>query len=124
MAKKQMAAEQPRKMASGFQVKLDRLFAQGHQPLAVFSASNENFAVHDIEVLQSKKGPFVQMPQTSYKSGRQTVYKDIFHPITAEARHELYGAIMELYEQARAEEAMKDEEESDAEELPEQGPSM
>lgn len=59
------------------------------------------------------------MPQTSYRSGKHTVYKDIFHPITAQARQELYGAVLELYEQARAEEAMKN-----AEEVPAQGASM
>ena len=49
--------------ASGFKVKLDRLFAEDHRPLAVFSADNGQFAVHGIEVKQSAKGPFVQMPQ-------------------------------------------------------------
>ena len=29
----------------------------------------------------------------------KTVYEDIFHPITADARHELYGAVLSAYEQ-------------------------
>ena len=58
--------------ASGFHVKLDRLFAEDHRPLAVFSADNGQFAVHCIEVKHSAKGPFVQMPQVSYKSKGNT----------------------------------------------------
>ena len=95
--------------ASGFKVKLDRLFAEDHRPLAVFSADNGQFAVHGIEVKQSAKGPFVQMPQVSYKSKGNTVYQDIFHPITAEAREALYGAVMEQYQQARMEEQQEQE---------------
>ena len=64
------------------------------------------------------------MPQISYKSNGQTIYKDIFHPITAEARQELYGAVMEQYEQARAEEALKNAEEESADEVPGQGPNL
>ena len=95
--------------APGFKVKLDRLFAEDHRPLAVFSADNGQFAVHGIEVKQSAKGPFVQMPQVSYKSKGNTVYQDIFHPITAEAREALYGAVMEQYQQARMEEQQEQE---------------
>lgn len=51
--------------AFGFKVKLDRLFAEDHRPLAVFSADNGQFAVHGIEVKHGTKGPFVQMPQVS-----------------------------------------------------------
>ena len=93
----------------GFRVKLERMFAEDHRPLAIFSADNGQFAVHGIEVKQSVKGPFVQMPQVSYKSKGNTVYKDIFHPITAEAREALYGAIMEQYQQARVEEQQEQE---------------
>lgn len=42
-------AKEKANTASGFKVKLDRLFAEGHRPLAVFSADNGQFAVHGIE---------------------------------------------------------------------------
>ena len=35
--------------ATGFHVKLDRLFAEDHRPLAVFSTDNGQFAIHGIE---------------------------------------------------------------------------
>lgn len=109
---------------SGFRVQLDRLYAVGHRPLAVFSVDDGRFAVHGIQVLDSQKGPFVQMPQTSYRNKDQTIYRSIFHPITAEARQELYGTVMDLYEQARAEEALKNAEEESTDEIPDQGPNM
>lgn len=109
--------------ASGFKIKLDRLFAEDHQPLAVFSADNGQFAVHGIEVKYAAKGPFVQMPQISYRSKGNTVYQDIFHPITAEARQALYDAVMEQYQQARAEEKLQ-EQEAPENEAPGQQPVM
>ena len=101
--------------AFGFKVKLERLFAEDHRPMAVFRADNGQFAVHGIEVKRSAKGPFVQMPQVSYKSKGNTVYQDIFHPITAEARQALYDAVMERYQQARAEEKQQAQEEPEDE---------
>lgn len=110
--------------ASGIEVRLDRLFALGHYPLAVCSATIGPFVVHGMEVVGSKKGPFVQMPQVSYKKQDQTFYKDIFHPITAEARQELYGAVMQLYEQARAEEQQESDEAEAESDSQNQGPAM
>lgn len=140
---KAAAAKRQENAPSGFKVKLDRLFAEGHRPLAVFSADNGQFAVHGIQVVHSKNGPFVQMPQTSYTKQGETVYKDIFHPISAESRQELYGAVMEQYEQARIKEAQQEaragfavfaaheqaqvdeaQQEDGEDELPEQGPGM
>lgn len=109
--------------AFGFKVKLERLFAEDHRPMAVFSADNGQFAVHGIEVKRSAKGPFVQMPQVSYKSKGNTVYQDVFHPITAEARQVLYDAVMERYQQARAEEKQQAQEEPE-DEAPGQQPVM
>lgn len=109
--------------AFGFKVKLDRLFAEDHRPLAVFSADNGQFAVHGIEVKHAAKGPFVQMPQVSYRSKGNTVYQDIFHPITAEARQALCDAVMEQYQQARAEEKLQEQEDPENE-APGQQPVM
>ena len=49
----------------------------------------------------------VNMPFRSYKANGETKYVDTFHPITAEARNELYDAVKEAYEQA-LEERMAD----------------
>ena len=55
------------------------------------------FAVHGIKVIDSQKGLFVQMPQSSYEKGGQKHYTDQFHPITANAREELNAAVLDAY---------------------------
>lgn len=121
--KSKPTADEKADTAFGFKVKLDRLFAEDHRPMAVFSADNGQFAVHGIEVKHSAKGPFVQMPQVSYKSKGNIVYQDTFHPITAESRQALYDAVMERYQQARAEERQQEQEEPENE-APGQQPVM
>ena len=61
------------------------------------------FAIHGLRVIDSQKGLFVQMPQNSFQRGGKTVYSDIFHPITAEARSELNSKVLEAYKQKLAE---------------------
>ena len=58
------------------------------------------FAIHGIKIIEGEKGLFVSMPQR--KDGED--YKDVFHPITAEAREELNKQIMDAYEQKLQEE--------------------
>ena len=55
------------------------------------------------------------MSMPRYKSNERdenggAVYKDICNPITAEFREELYGNILETYEQERAGDSMTDKE--------------
>ena len=77
------------------------------------------FAVHGIKVIDSQKGLFVQMPQSSYEKGGQKHYTDQFHPITANAREELNAAVLDAYEQKLEQSDTLDEDEK----LP-FGPSM
>ncbi|MBQ8322458.1 MAG: SpoVG family protein [Clostridia bacterium] len=58
------------------------------------------FAVHGIKIVEGEKGVFVSMPQR--KDGED--YKDVFHPITAEAREEMNKQILNAYEQKLEEE--------------------
>ena len=58
------------------------------------------FAVHGIKIIEGEKGVFVSMPQR--KEGED--YKDVFHPITAEAREEMNKQILDAYEQKLQEE--------------------
>lgn len=37
------------------------------------------------------------MPQTSYEKDGETHYSEIFHPVTADARNELYNAVLTAY---------------------------
>ena len=66
----------------------------------------DSFKITNIAILENKeKGTlFVSMPR--YKSNERdeqggVVYKDVCNPITSEFREELYGNILEAYEQAK-----------------------
>ena len=98
------------------QVRIDKLLDGDSSTKAFASATIGNaFAVHDIRITEKDDKVSVFMPSRSYKSGGETKYVDTFHPITAEARTELYDAVKEAYEQA-LEQRMA--------ELEHEGPSM
>lgn len=101
--------------------RIDRMVDyEGSKVKAIASANiGGAFAIHGIRVVDSQKGTFVAMPQSSYEKDGQKHYSDLFHPISAEAREELNGAVLDAYEQKLAETDSMDE----AEELP-FGPSM
>lgn len=82
----------------------------------------DSFKITNIAILENKeKGTlFVSMPR--YKSSERdeqggVVYKDVCNPITAEFREELYGNILEAFEQAK--EADKSPREKVEAEMPE-----
>ncbi len=81
--------------------RIDRmLHREGSKVKAIASANiGGAFAVHGIKVIESDKGLFAQMPQSSYEKDGKKQYNDIFHPITADSRNELNAAVLEAYEQ-------------------------
>lgn len=81
--------------------KIDHLYTQNTSRVkAVASvAIADAYAIHGIKIVDGEKGLFVAMPQSSYKKGEKTVYADIFHPITAEARTRLIDAVYAAYEE-------------------------
>ena len=63
---------------------------------AVASVTFDNeFAVHDIKVIESQNGLFIAMPSRKTPNGE---FKDIAHPITPELRSELTKVILDAYE--------------------------
>ena len=56
---------------------------------------DDSFVVHDIKILESEKGLFVAMPSRRLPSGE---FKDIAHPINAEAREFIQKAVLNEYE--------------------------
>ncbi len=53
------------------------------------------FVVHNMKIIQGKKGKFVAMPNRKTKEGG---YKDIAHPINNETRKSIEDSILEEYE--------------------------
>ena len=99
--------------------RIDRLVDYENTQVKATASANIGgaFAIHGIRVIDSQNGLFVQMPQKSYQKDGKTEYRDIFHPVTSEARTELYEKVLEAYRQ-KLDEA---ESESEFEDLGEQG---
>ena len=63
---------------------------------AVASITLDNeFAIHDIKIIEGEKGLFIAMPSRKTPEGE---YRDIAHPISHEVREVLQKAILEAYE--------------------------
>ncbi len=73
-----------------------RIFA-GDTMKGVASVTFANsFVVHDIKIINGKNGLFIAMPSRKIGEGD---FKDIAHPINAEARQELQTLILNKYEE-------------------------
>ena len=118
--KKQSAPGKGQKQKNpSIQVRIDRLNDYEGSNIKAFASANIGgaFAIHSIRVVDSQKGMFVAMPQSSHRDGNgNTKYSDIFHAVTAEARNELNEKVMDAYEQAIAEQQDEEAEESESEE--------
>ena len=69
---------------------------------AVASVTFDNeFAVHDIKVIESQNGLFIAMPSRKTPNGE---FKDIAHPINSETREKILNAILEVYNAPETEE--------------------
>ena len=68
---------------------------------AVASVTFDNeFAVHDIKVIESQNGLFIAMPSRKTPNGE---FKDIAHPINTETREMLQKTIIEKYNETEEE---------------------
>ena len=69
---------------------------------AVASITFDNeFAIHDIKVIESQNGLFIAMPSKKTPNGE---FKDIAHPINSETREKILNAILEVYNAPETEE--------------------
>ena len=94
------APDAPTRTGYEVKVRIDRIVDYDNSRVkAIASANIGPFAVHGMRVIEGQKGLFVQMPQNSYlKDGKQQ-YSDIFHPVTADARTDLYSKVLDAYNQ-------------------------
>lgn len=114
-AKKTNTPKENRYTVPAVAARIDRLVDyEGSKVKAIASANiGGAFAIHGIKVIESQKGLFVQMPQSSYEKDGKKQYTDQFHPITADARNELNAAVMEAYEEKLSETEDESPEEQD-----------
>lgn len=60
---------------------------------------DDAIAIHDIKIVEGTDGCFVAMPSRKTQDGE---YRDIAHPINADARNVLISAVMSAYEKELA----------------------
>lgn len=75
-------------------VKIRRLYDEGRMKALVSVTIDEDFAVHDIKVIEGPQRVFVAMPSRKEDGGN---FRDVVHPITREARESLEKIILEHY---------------------------
>lgn len=61
------------------------------------------FVVHDLRIVEGANGVFVAMPRRKTAEGE---YKDLAHPITAEARELVQKAVLEAFHEVERKETI------------------
>ena len=90
-----------------FDVKIHKLIDNGLPLKATATVTMDGgYAVHNVRVIKTDKGTFMGMPFESYKDkdGNEK-RKDVFHPITSEARKAMEDAVIAAYEAKVSEQA-------------------
>ena len=72
---------------------------EGRMKAVVSITIDNEFAVHDIKVIDGEKGLFIEKKNKKTLDGE---YRDIAHPINSQTRERLQSLILEEYEKALA----------------------
>lgn len=90
-------------------VKIRKLHNEGRLRAVVSVTLDNEFAIHDIKVIDGPERLFAAMPSRRDEDG---AYRDIVHPINSEARQKIEDAVLSAYheavERAAAEEGTQD----------------
>ena len=81
-------------------VRVRRITKEGKMKAIVSITIDNEFAVHDIKVIEGEKGLFIAMPSKKAAEGE---YRDIAHPINSETREAIQQIILESYNKALTE---------------------
>lgn len=81
-------------------VRVRKVESEGKMKAVVSITIDDEFAVHDIKVIEGDKGLFIAMPSRKAKDGE---YRDIAHPINSDTREKLQKTILNHYEAAMLE---------------------
>lgn len=80
-------------------IRIRRIYDEGRLRALVSLTLDNDFAVHDIKVIDGPQRLFVAMPSRRDDSGR---FRDICHPITGDARLEMENMILQRYDEYMA----------------------
>ena len=74
-----------------------KITKEGRMKAIVSITLDNEFAIHDIKIIEGEKGLFIAMPSKKSADGE---YRDIAHPINSSTREMIQGTILENYEKA------------------------
>lgn len=80
-------------------IRIRRTYDDGRLRALVSLTLDNDFAVHDIKVIDGPQRLFVAMPSRRDDSG---TFRDICHPITGTARREMENMILQKYDEYMA----------------------
>ena len=86
------------------EIKIRRIYEDNRLRALVSVTLDNDFAVHDIKVIEGPERLFVAMPSRREESG---VFRDIVHPITPEARRYVEDMILDEYRRKKEEAAIQ-----------------
>ena len=75
-------------------VRVRKVTKEGKMKAVVSITIDDEFVVHDIKVIEGPERLFVAMPSRKDESG---TFRDIVHPVTAEARKDMEEKIIDEY---------------------------
>lgn len=78
-------------------VEIRKLHKEGRMRALVSITLDNEFAVHDIKVIEGPERLFAAMPSRRDEDG---AYRDIVHPIGHEARQKIEDAVLAAYHEA------------------------
>jgi stage V sporulation protein G len=77
-------------------VRVRKVKTEGKMKAIVSLTFDNEFAVHDIKVIEGEKGLFIAMPSRKAADGE---FRDIVHPINSETRKRLQDIILQKFEE-------------------------
>ncbi|RRD93798.1 septation protein SpoVG [Clostridiales bacterium COT073_COT-073] len=77
-------------------VRIRKIDKDGKMKAIVSITFDNAFVVHDIKVIEGKKGLFIAMPS---RKSLDNEFKDIAHPINPEMRNLLQDLVLEKYQE-------------------------
>jgi len=81
-------------------VRIRKIDKEGKMKAVVSITIDNEFAVHDIKIIEGEKGEFIAMPSRKNAEGE---YRDVAHPINSETRTQIQELIMQKYREEIAE---------------------
>ena len=76
-------------------IRIRKIDTEGKMKAVVSITFDNEFAVHDIKVIESQNGMFIAMPSRKTPDGE---FRDIAHPINMDARTKIQDAVLDKYQ--------------------------